>query len=126
MPVLISFLNATTGLAAALCGMVLCNKLLISCGAAVAASGSVLTHVMCQAMNRSLYRVFVPLAKTRDLDPDKTNKSQPDPETTQPSPEKPNPIKDMAEKILNAKKTVIVPGYGMAVAQAQFEQGSRM
>jgi proton-translocating NAD(P)+ transhydrogenase subunit beta len=71
MPVLISFLNATTGLAAALCGMVLGNQLLIACGAAVAASGSILTHIMCKAMNRSLYRVFVPLVQTNDMLPGK-------------------------------------------------------
>ncbi|MBW2655806.1 MAG: NAD(P)(+) transhydrogenase (Re/Si-specific) subunit beta, partial [Deltaproteobacteria bacterium] len=52
MPVLISFLNATTGLAAAFCGMIIENKLLISCGATVGASGSILTYVMCRAMNR--------------------------------------------------------------------------
>ncbi|MDZ7666824.1 MAG: NAD(P)(+) transhydrogenase (Re/Si-specific) subunit beta [Desulfotignum sp.] len=60
MPVLISFLNATTGLAAALCGMIIENQLLIACGATVAASGSILTHMMCRAMNRSLYHVFIP------------------------------------------------------------------
>lgn len=58
MPVLISFLNATAGVAAAFCGMIIENKLLISCGATVAASGSILTHVMCQAMNRSLFQNF--------------------------------------------------------------------
>ncbi|RLC09516.1 MAG: protein PntB, partial [Deltaproteobacteria bacterium] len=65
MPVLISFLNATAGVAAAFCGMIIENKLLISCGATVAASGSILTHVMCRAMNRSLFRVFVPVEESR-------------------------------------------------------------
>jgi H+-translocating NAD(P) transhydrogenase subunit beta len=60
MPVLISFLNATTGLAAAFCGIVIENQLLIAFGAIVAASGSILTHAMCKAMNRPLLRVFVP------------------------------------------------------------------
>ncbi|MCA1786598.1 MAG: NAD(P)(+) transhydrogenase (Re/Si-specific) subunit beta, partial [Desulfobacteraceae bacterium] len=60
MPVLISFLNATAGVAAAFCGMIIENQLLIACGATVAASGSILTHVMCKAMNRSLFHVFVP------------------------------------------------------------------
>jgi len=120
MPVLISFLNATTGLAAALCGMVLGNKLLISCGAAVAASGSILTHVMCKAMNRSLYRVFVPLVQNNET-PGKKSELQPDLEEKQPSPEELDPLQDVARKMLNSKKIVIVPGYGMAVAQAQFE-----
>ena len=121
MPVLISFLNATTGLAAALCGMVLGNKLLISCGAAVAASGSILTHVMCKSMNRSLYRVFVPLVQKKDTLPSKKSESQPELEKKQPCLEKIDPLKDVAEKIRSSKKIVIVPGYGMAVAQAQFE-----
>ena len=59
MPVLISFLNATAGLAAAFCGVIIQNRLLIACGATVAASGSILTQVMCQAMNRQLFRVLV-------------------------------------------------------------------
>ena len=62
MPVLISFLNATSGLAAALCGIVIQNRLLIACGATVAASGYILTHAMCKAMNRRLGNVFVGIA----------------------------------------------------------------
>ena len=65
MPVLISFLNATAGLAAAFCGIVIQNRLLIACGATVAASGSILTYVMCQAMNRGLSKVFVGIAPAR-------------------------------------------------------------
>jgi NAD(P) transhydrogenase subunit beta len=121
MPVLISFLNATTGLAAALCGMVLGNQLLIACGAAVAASGSILTHVMCKAMNRSLYRVFVPLVHTNDTLPGKQNKSQTEPEKIQQGPIKTDPLEDVTQRIHDSKKIVIIPGYGMAVAQAQFE-----
>jgi len=123
MPVLISFLNATTGLAAALCGMVLGNTLLISCGAAVAASGSILTHVMCKAMNRSLYRVFVPLVSKGENKkvPDKKSESTPEPEKKHPGPEKTDPLEKVAQAMLQAEKIVIVPGYGMAVAQAQFE-----
>lgn len=59
MPVLISFLNATAGLAAAFCGVIIHNRLLIACGATVAASGSILTHVMCKAMNRNLLQVLL-------------------------------------------------------------------
>ncbi|MCP4627123.1 MAG: NAD(P)(+) transhydrogenase (Re/Si-specific) subunit beta, partial [bacterium] len=54
MPVLISSLNATAGFAAAFCGILIQNRLLVACGATVAASGSILTHVMCKAMNRDL------------------------------------------------------------------------
>lgn len=123
MPVLISFLNATTGLAAALCGMVLGNKLLISCGAAVAASGSILTHVMCKAMNRSLYRIFVPLLETGDtglsLEDDKG--SVPADKEKQTAQDNTDPIEDVARIIRDSDSIIIVPGYGMAVAQAQFE-----
>ena len=60
MPVLISSLNATAGLAASLCGMVIENQLLIAFGATVAASGSILTYVMCKAMNRRIGKVIFP------------------------------------------------------------------
>jgi NAD/NADP transhydrogenase beta subunit len=133
MPVVISFLNATAGLAAALCGMIIENKLLISCGATVAASGSILTHVMCKAMNRSLFRVFVPLEKSQIKSPeakkqnpvsDLVKKQVPDPsiekEIQPPSSEK-NIFQTAVELARNAQKIIIVPGYGMAVAQAQFQ-----
>lgn len=63
MPVLISFLNATAGFAAAFCGVTIGSRLLVVCGATVAASGSVLTHVMCTSMNRRLVTVLVPAAQ---------------------------------------------------------------
>ena len=133
MPVVISFLNATAGLAAALCGMIIENKLLISCGATVAASGSILTHVMCKAMNRSLFRVFVPLEKSRlksseakrqNQVSDPVKKQVPDPsiekEVQPPTAEK-NIFQTAVDLARNAQKVIIVPGYGMAVAQAQFQ-----
>jgi len=123
MPVLISFLNATTGLAAALCGMVLGNTLLISCGAAVAASGSILTHVMCKAMNRSLYRVFIPLLETNDtaLPLEEDRGPSPAEENKHKGPEKTDPIEAAARIVNDSDSIIIVPGYGMAVAQAQFD-----
>ena len=123
MPVLISFLNATTGLAAALCGMVLGNKLLISCGAAVAASGSILTYVMCKAMNRSLYRVFVPLLEKSDTtQPLESGRgSTPYRQEKKTDQEENEPLETVARVINDAAGIIIVPGYGMAVAQAQFE-----
>jgi len=132
MPVLISFLNATAGVAAAFCGMIIENKLLISCGATVAASGSILTHVMCKAMNRSLFRVFVPLKKPINTDGNNKNTdsiAKPvtelvsktvDNEIHQESKTKTG-IEKAVEIAKKAKKIIIVPGYGMAVAQAQFE-----
>ncbi len=125
MPVLISFLNATAGVAAAFCGMIIENKLLISCGATVAASGSILTHVMCKAMNRSLFRVFVPLEKP--VQKPIVNKEQSlgtDPvemEIKEDQPVEKNNFEKAVEIARKANKVIIVPGYGMAVAQAQFE-----
>lgn len=123
MPVLISFLNATAGVAAAFCGMIIENKLLISCGATVAASGSILTHVMCKGMNRSLYRVFVPVqdisSKNKISRTDKTDMEIIEPETSHQPVTKDN-VQKALEYARKAKKVIIVPGYGMAVAQAQF------
>jgi NAD(P) transhydrogenase subunit beta len=125
MPVLISFLNANTGLAAALCGMVIGNQLLIAFGATVAASGSILTHLMCKAMNRNLLRIFVPdTIQRKVVSEDRTKPpavSQPDPPF---SPAESQGATDQKlEKALailaDAKKIIIVPGYGMALAQAQ-------
>ncbi|MBU4426918.1 MAG: NAD(P)(+) transhydrogenase (Re/Si-specific) subunit beta, partial [Proteobacteria bacterium] len=127
MPVLISFLNATAGLAAAFCGMIIENKLLIACGATVAASGSILTHVMCKAMNRSLFRVFVPISEKKKSAPASsddiaaTDLSGCDPslDIRQVNPE--NNFEKAIEIARDAKKVIIIPGYGMALAQAQFE-----
>ncbi len=125
MPVLISFLNATAGLAASFCGMVIGNQLLIAFGATVAASGSILTHVMCKAMNRNLFRVFFPEQKKPkgaleekapstalsvqcvDADPKVTDAAQ--------------GLNKATAVILKAKTVIIVPGYGMALAKAQME-----
>ena len=124
MPVLISFLNATAGLAAAFCGMVIENQLLIAFGATVAASGSILTHVMCKAMNRSLLRVFVPHTKKRantgDAMPD-TGSRGPGQATAKDScpADTDRHFSKAAGIVANARKVIIVPGYGMAIAQAQ-------
>jgi NAD(P) transhydrogenase subunit beta len=124
MPVLISFLNATAGVAAAFCGMIIENKLLISCGATVAASGSILTHVMCKGMNRSLYRIFVPIQdiSSKNINPklDKADIKIIEPETSHQPIGKDN-FQKAVEYAREAKKVIIVPGYGMAVAQAQFK-----
>jgi H+-translocating NAD(P) transhydrogenase subunit beta len=126
MPVLISFLNATAGLAASFCGVIIQNSLLVACGATVAASGSILTHVMCQAMNRNLLRVFVPT----DMKPAATAGGAPaGAATPQPAPAVAAPAAPPRETLLaravdaarHAQKVIIIPGYGMALAHAQFE-----
>lgn len=132
MPVLISFLNATAGLAAAFCGIIIQNRLLIACGATVAASGSILTHVMCRAMNRSLIKVFIgiqqkistkskvgldPLSARLDGPEEGTLSEKPVPAV---EPGKSDGRAEIASIMKSAKKIVIIPGYGMALAQAQF------
>ena len=131
MAVSISFLNAMTGLAAAFCGIVIQNRLLIACGATVAASGSVLTHAMCKAMNRKLLNVFAGIQlKTADepaqaMQPDAQELSRQSASVpiggAPGGGERGDPLLRAVEAAKNAKKIIIIPGYGMALAHAQFE-----
>jgi len=118
MPVLISFLNATAGFAAALCGVIIQNRLLIACGATVAASGSILTHIMCRGMNRGLASVFVGIRRAPSA-PSGPPAAAPPPAPAPVSVQ--NPLDRAAEILRSAKTVVVIPGYGMALAQAQFE-----
>ena len=125
MPVLISFLNATAGLAAAFCGIVIQNRLLIACGATVAASGSILTHVMCKAMNRKLINVFIGirLKPTSFQKQDTTHiqgKSSLSTDGIEKSSSK-DAINQAMIAMRDSQKVVIITGYGMALAQAQFK-----
>jgi NAD(P) transhydrogenase subunit beta len=111
MPVVIALLNSFSGLAAASTGFVLSNNVLIIAGSLVGASGLILTAIMCKAMNRSLANVlFValgPSSSTVSADDIYAGK------VTSASPE------EVAMLFDTARRVVIVPGYGMAVAQAQ-------
>lgn len=118
MPVLISFLNATAGLAAAFCGVSIGNRLLAACGATVAASGSILTHQMCLAMNRPLARVFLPLPVSR---PELNGEGAPLPPASPPAAAQEDPLSAAVEAARQAATVMIIPGYGMAQAQAQVE-----
>jgi len=125
MPVLISFLNATAGLAAAFCGIIVQNRLLIACGATVAASGSILTHVMCKAMNRGLVNIFVgtkvaPSPAARSSQAVARGEPQTAAHGEPKLAERPDPLASAAEALRQASSVVIIPGYGMALAQAQF------
>ncbi len=113
MPVVISTLNAFTGLSAAAAGMALDNIALIVAGMLVGASGSILTKQMAEAMNRSIGNVFfggfggggaLPAAVGDD---------------GQPKQAKSTSAADVAIQLSYARLVVVVPGYGMAVAQAQ-------
>ncbi len=116
MPVLISFLNATAGVAAAFCGVIVGNRLLIAAGATVAASGSILTHVMCRAMNRSVLNVFWSRGvATQDAQPEPPTREAAAPRAESDS------MQSAVEACRRAERVVIVPGYGMALGQAQFK-----
>ncbi|HNS73306.1 MAG TPA: NAD(P)(+) transhydrogenase (Re/Si-specific) subunit beta, partial [bacterium] len=132
MPVLISFLNATAGLAAALCGVIIQNRLLIACGATVAASGSILTHVMCKAMNRNLFSIFFGFQhkstgeKAHAVAADaQAGEGQTASQAVEEQPPaqprvKGDPLTEAVEAAREAKSIIFIPGYGMALAQAQF------
>ncbi len=116
MPVVISLLNSYSGLAAAMAGFVLANTALIITGALVGASGIILTHIMCKAMNRSLANVL--FGGVGAVAPGGKDKARgggaPTKETVREFS-----MEDAAIVLDAARQVIIVPGYGMAVAQAQ-------
>jgi len=110
MPVVVSMLNSYSGWAAAASGFLLDNNLLIVTGALVGSSGAYLSYIMCQAMNRSFISVIAggfgmeaPTSTQTDLGEYREASAA-----------------DVAGLLTNAKSVVITPGYGMAVAQAQY------
>jgi len=114
MPVVVSMLNSYSGWAAAATGFMLSNDLLIVTGALVGSSGAILSYIMCQAMNRNFISVIAGGFGSGSGAPAKTG------EASQPQGEViPVSAAETAEQLREAKSVVIVPGYGMAVAQAQ-------
>jgi len=112
MPVVVSLLNSYSGWTASAAGFMLGNNLLIITGALVGSSGAILSYIMCKAMNRSIWNVvFGGFGATKV--------------TTSAVSEGPQgeiqmiDAEDLAEELKDASSIVIVPGYGMAVAQAQ-------
>jgi proton-translocating NAD(P)+ transhydrogenase subunit beta len=110
MPVVVSMLNSYSGWAAAAAGFMLGNDLLIVTGALVGSSGAILSYIMCKAMNRSFFSVIAggfgqEVAVGVDKDYGEHRETQP---------------ADVAELLRDASSVVITPGYGMAVAQAQY------
>jgi len=113
MPVVVSMLNSYSGWAAAATGFMLNNDLLIVTGALVGSSGAILSYIMCAAMNRHFLSVIAGGFGTDGGAPAAAGAAQPAGEV--------NPIlaAETAELLRDAKNVIIVPGYGMAVAQAQ-------
>ncbi|HVT06310.1 MAG TPA: NAD(P)(+) transhydrogenase (Re/Si-specific) subunit beta [Polyangia bacterium] len=114
MPVVVSLLNSYSGWAAAAAGFMLSNDLLIITGALVGSSGAILSYIMCRAMNRSIWSVVLggfgadsgakPAGGAAAGPAGKVNEAT---------------VDQVAELLLAARSVIIVPGYGMAVAQAQ-------
>jgi NAD(P) transhydrogenase subunit beta len=114
MPVVVSMLNSYSGWAAAATGFMLSNDLLIVIGALVGSSGAILSYIMCNAMNRSFISVIAGGFGTAAAAP------KPAGGAAQPAGEVvPVNATEAAELLREAKSVIIVPGYGMAVAQAQ-------
>ena len=114
MPVVISMLNSYSGWAAAATGFMLSNDLLIVTGALVGSSGAILSYIMCRAMNRNFFSVIAGGFGTGGGKPAKAGgDAQPAGEVISIN------AAEAAELLREAKSVIIVPGYGMAVAQAQ-------
>lgn len=111
MPVVVSMLNSYSGWAAAAAGFMLSNDLLIVVGALVGSSGAILSYIMCKAMNRSFISVIAGgfgadgVASTADEELGEYRETN---------------AEDVADMLKNATSVIITPGYGMAVAQAQY------
>ena len=114
MPVVVSMLNSYSGWAAAATGFMLSNDLLIVTGALVGSSGAILSYIMCNAMNRNFISVIAGGFGSGAGTPAKSGAAaEPQGEVV------PVTAADTAELLREAKSVIIVPGYGMAVAQAQ-------
>ena len=114
MPITISLLNSLSGVAGSIAGMAISDPLLVAIGGVVGASGLLLTQIMCRSMNRQLADIL--LGKTSAP----AKKAETAPVVSEEPKTEAAPAKDDPATVLKAaKKVIIVPGYGMALAQAQ-------
>ncbi len=116
MPIIISLLNSLSGIAAAVCGFAVENIILTGTGAIVGVAGLILTQIMCRAMNRSLPKVlggFLVKASTCAAAPDAAPNDSGEKEVAA------DPAELLPRIVQEAETVIIIPGYGMAVAQAQ-------
>ena len=111
MPVVVSMLNSYSGWAGAATGLILGNDLLIVTGALVGSSGAILSYVMCKAMNRSFISVIAGGFGNDVVAPTGDEEQGVHVETS---------AAEVAEMLMGSKRVIITPGYGMAVAQAQY------
>jgi H+-translocating NAD(P) transhydrogenase subunit beta len=112
MPVVVSMLNSYSGWAAAAAGFMLSNDLLIVTGALVGSSGAILSYIMCKAMNRSFISVIAGGFGQADAKQSSDDEEQGEYREIN--------AEDVADLLRNSSSVVITPGYGMAVAQAQY------
>ncbi len=113
MPITISLLNSLSGVAGAIAGLAVGDVLLVSVGGIIGASGLFLTRIMCKAMNRSLSSIL--LGKTTAVNEKELKKNEKDYDNIVK-----NQSFDTIKLLMNAKKIIIIPGYGMALSGAQY------
>ena len=123
MPITISLLNSTSGVAASIAGMATSDILTVSVGGIVGASGLLLTQIMCRAMNRSLGNILFSKAPTKASSKAASGSSSVPSASAgnvaQTMAKNDSPADKVGEWLKEAKNVIIVPGYGMAVSQAQ-------
>lgn len=126
MPITISLLNSFSGVAGSIAGMAIGDMLLVTVGGIVGASGLLLTQIMCRSMNRHLMDILLgktsapPQAQARAAAPAKEEPAAQKPAQTEEEPAVQQPAQESSASWLrSAQKIMIVPGYGMALSQAQ-------
>ena len=124
MPITISLLNSLSGVAGGIAGIAVGDVMLVAIGGIVGASGLLLTQIMCKAMNRKLLSILLGSTSVKAVKEQAPAEEEPE-KTAEPEPEAEETVEEgkkelTPEEILaDAKKVIIIPGYGMALAQAQ-------